>query len=173
VFSSGLRQPSYHDVNHGDAYPCLAALARLFIIAAQPAELHQPGKGALYHPAARQHDKASGTSTTLDDLQRPTRKGGYPANQLTRIAPVRPQQAQSRKLARQPFAHQLGPVPILNARTMNHDHEQQAQRVYGDVTFAPLDFLARVVAVAPPFCVVLTDCESRIAALGVGSLPTC
>ena len=172
-FPAGLRQPPHHDVNHRNAYPRLAARARFLVIAAQPAELHQPGKGAFHHPATWQHHKALGTITTLDDLQRPTRKGGYPTKELTRIAPVGPKQTQTRKLARQPLADQPGPVSVLDARTMNDHHEEQAQCVYSDVALAPLDFLARVIAVAPPFCAVLTDCESMIAALGVGSFPTC
>jgi hypothetical protein len=69
--------------------------------------------------------------------------------------------------------HQLGPVAILNAGTMDHHDQQQAQRVDDDMALAALDLLAGIVAVGPPFCGVRSDWLSRIAADGVGSRPAC
>jgi len=54
---------------------------------------------------------------------------------------------------------------------MDHNHEQQAERVYQYVALAAVDLLARVVTADPPFSVVLTDWLSMIAALGCGSRP--
>ena len=97
-FPLGLRQPSYHDVNHGDPYPRRTARTRFLVILAQTAELHQPGKGALHHPATRQHDETLHCVVALDNGKDPAAKAGYPTNQLTRVAPVRPKQAQAREL---------------------------------------------------------------------------
>ncbi len=48
-----------------------------------------------------------------------------------------------------------------------HDHrEDQPEGIDEDMALAPLDLFARVIAVDPPFSVVLTDCLSRIPALG-------
>jgi len=134
--------------------------------------LHQPSERALQHPPTRKDDKAFDIVRALDDLQHPAcRQGGDPGDQLPRIAAVRPEKAQPRELAQQARQDQFGAVAILDTGAMNHDCQQQAQSIYRDVALAAFDFLARVVAVVPPFCGVLTDCESMMAALGVASRP--
>ncbi len=49
---------------------------------------------------------------------------------------------------------------------MNDDAQQQAERIYRDVAFAAFREFARVETALPPFCAVLTDCESITAAVG-------
>jgi hypothetical protein len=49
---------------------------------------------------------------------------------------------------------------------MNDDGDEQSQRIYKKMSFSPVDLLARVVTVGPPFSVVFTDWLSMIAALG-------
>jgi hypothetical protein len=59
-----------------------------------------------------------------------------------------------------------------------HDNgQQQSERVDEDVVFDALDPLARIeadrVGRRPPFSAALTDLLSRIAAVGLASLPAC
>jgi hypothetical protein len=54
---------------------------------------------------------------------------------------------------------------------MDDDLEQEALGIDEDVALATGDFLAPVVAAAPPFSVVLTVWLSMMAALGVDSRP--
>ena len=159
-------------MDHGKPDPGFTALGGLLIVLRQTTTLHQPTERALHHPATRKDDKAFDIVRALDDLQRPTRhQGGNPSNQLPRIAAVRPEKAQSRELAQQARQDQPGAIAVLDTRAMNHHAQQQAQGIYRDVALAAFDFLAGVVAVVPPFCVVLTDWESTMAALGVASRP--
>jgi hypothetical protein len=55
----------------------------------------------------------------------------------------------------------------LNPGRMHHRRQQVALRVDGDVALAAFDLFARVVAARPPLPVVLADCESMIATVGV------
>lgn len=62
-------------------------------------------------------------------------------------------------------------MAIGQSRAVDNDTKEQTQRIHRDVTFPSFNVLSFVVAVAPPFCGVLTDCESMIAAEGVASCP--
>jgi len=62
-------------------------------------------------------------------------------------------------------------IPILGARLVNEDRDDQAEGVNDDVALAPFDLLAGVVASRPPFSVVLTDWLSTIPALGSSLRP--
>jgi hypothetical protein len=49
---------------------------------------------------------------------------------------------------------------------MDDFRNNQTQRVYQQVAFAPVDFLAGIISMDPPFAVVLTDWLSRMTVLG-------
>jgi hypothetical protein len=88
------------------------------------------------------------------------------------LALVGPDQAQPREPPQRPPQHQLGAVGFLDIRRMDHDNQQQPQRVDEDVALAAVYLLGGVVAARPPLSVVLTDWLSRIAALGVANRPS-
>src|SRR5205814_1602259 len=75
--------------------------------------------------------------------------------------------------------HRSGGIAVLDVGGMDIQHPQQAQRVYGEMAFAPFDLLTGVITdsfvrfLGPPFSVVLTVWLSTITAEGVGSLPAC
>lgn len=62
--------------------------------------------------------------------------------------------------------HQARTIAVLNIGGMNDGNEDQPENVYEQVAFAAVDLLASIVAVRPPFSVVLTDWLSMMAALG-------
>jgi len=71
-----------------------------------------------------------------------------PLDQLPRVAPVGPDQAQLRVQGARLAHYQLRPIPILNVGRM-HDHaQQQADRINQQVPLDPLDLLARVETLA-------------------------
>jgi hypothetical protein len=75
------------------------------------------------------------------------------------------------------FEHGQAAVAVLDVGGMDARAQQQTERVDQDVALASLDLLARVVArrvgARPPFSALLTLWLSRIAALGLASLPAC
>src|SRR5439155_22538986 len=133
---------------------------------------HQPAERAFNNPSMRQDHKALNIVRALDDLQDPSGKGGHPRHQLAGVAAIRPDQAQPRRDPAELLEDPLGAVPVLDPGAMDHDRQDQAQRIHREVTLAPFDFLAVVVAVGPPFCGVFTDWLSMIAADGVGWRPS-
>ena len=174
-------------MNHGDSYPRLAGLCAFFVVFGESSILGEPAEGALDHPPSGEHDKALHVVGTLDDLHRPSantfREPLEPAQEFSRIAAVRPEKAEAGKECfaqrHQAQENQLCAVSILYGGTVNHNHQEQAQRVYRDVSLASLDALGGIVPAVllrfgplPPFCAVFTDWLSIIAAEGVGSCPS-
>ena len=159
-------------MNHCNLNPCLTGLWQSFIIFAQSTTPPQPAKGALHDPSARQHLKVVAVRRTLDDLQKPASEGACPLHKLSSITPISPNQLEPRKSPHQFRKHQLGPVSVLDVRSMDDNSQKQSQCVYDDMALASRDLLARIVATRPPFSVVLTDWLSMMAALGVGSCPS-
>ena len=164
-------QPAGHDMYHRETNPGLAALRRFLVISTQAAELHEPTEGTLDDPAARQHGKSGMRIRALDDFQHPAPKGGSPGYELAGIPAIRPDEAPPRKGIFELLQDQLGPVAILNASAVPDHDQQQPQRIYDQMALAAFDLFAGIEAIVPPFCIVLTDCESIIAAEGVGSRP--
>ena len=64
--------------------------------------------------------------------------------------------------------HQRGAVTIGNVGSVNHDSEDEPLGVDEEMPLAATQLLRTVIAVGPPFSVVLTDWLSRMAALGSG-----
>lgn len=53
--------------------------------------------------------------------------------------------------------HQARTIPVLNIGRMDDGNKDQPKNVYEQMAFAAVDLLACIVAVRPPFSVVLTD----------------
>jgi hypothetical protein len=158
-------------MNHGDVDPCFAALAEGFVVFAQAARAAQPTEGPLHDPPLRQHDEALLPRSARDDLDRPVPEPSCPLDELAPVRRVRPDLDQPRETAVQPAQHEFRPLAILDMGRMHHRHQQQPQRIDQDVPLASVYLLAGIVTSRPPFSVVFTDWLSRMAALGVGSLP--
>ncbi len=69
-----------------------------------------------------------------------------------------------------------GAVAILHAGGMDHDVQEETERIDENVPLATRDLLARIEALRidrrPPFCAALALCESMIAADGLASRPS-
>jgi hypothetical protein len=62
--------------------------------------------------------------------------------------------------------HQTRTIAVLNIGRMDDGNKHQPKNIYEQMAFAAIDLLASIVAVRPPFSVVLTDWLSMMAALG-------
>ena len=160
-------------MNHRNIYPGLTGFRQGFIIVfAQPPAPAQPGQGSFHYPAPGQNRKPVTVPGTLHNLQDPTGEGRRPVRQLPPAAAVRPDETPAGKPSRQFADNRLGPVPVLNAGSMDCHGQQQPHGVYNDMPLSSGDFLAGVIAPRPPFSVVFTLWLSMIAAPGPGSLPS-
>ena len=91
------------------------------------------------------------------------------------IAPVGDDAFDEGEAALRLAQQRLGAVAVLDVGCVDVDAQEQALRVDEDVTLAPDDLLAGVVARAverrPPFSAPLALCASRIAMVGLASRP--
>ena len=159
-------------MDHGQVDYRFAALRQRLVVLAQPTIAPEPSEGSLDDPAFGQNLEAGHVVTAFDDLQDPVPQFLGPLDQFAGVAPIGPDQLESRELPDQLGQHQLGPVAVLEMGGM-HDHGQkQAQGVYNDVPLAPFDLLAGVIAPRPPFSAVFTDWLSMIAAEGLTFRPS-
>ena len=162
-------------MRHGQVNDRLAALGQRFVILAQAPVAAEPSEGPFGDPSLGQDHEAAQIVAPLDDLENPAAQLSCPVDQVSGVPSVGPDPLEPGELTHQFGRHELGPIAILDVGRM-HDHgQQQAQGIYDDVTLAPVDFLARVVAPRPPFSAVLTDPPaggSMIAADGLGFRPS-
>jgi hypothetical protein len=125
-------------VNHGcgRGEGCLEVLGQAAIAA-------EPGERALDQPALGQDGKAMAAGRTLDDLEPQALLRGGTGGSLALIAAIGEDQTEPGKAPAQAAADQRQPVAVLDAGGVDHDHQQQAQRVDQDVALAarPLTFL--------------------------------
>ena len=132
----------------------------------------QPAECSLHNPAAWKHIETLNLVGSFHDLQLERVAGAQLGNPLDKppgISPISPNEPEA---VAYPVEQQFGAVPVLNIGRMDDYRNNQTQRVYQQVAFATVDFLAGIISMDPPFSVVLTDWLSRIAALGSGSRPT-
>ena len=158
-------------MSHGYVHPRFGNFGQGFVVLAQPSAPAQPGQSPLHHPSPGQHLKA-GSSGTPHYLQGPTRQRPHPANQLSGVSAISPNQAEAGNPASQLADDQPGSVPVLDISRVHGHGQQQAQSVYDDMALPSEDLLAGIVAARPPFSVVFTLWLSMMAALGAAYLPS-
>ena len=101
--------------------------------------------------------KAGEVIAPFDDLECPLGKGLGPLDELAGVATVGPDQHQSCEQTLEPLEDQFGAIAILDVGLVNDDRQDQAERVDDQMTLAAIDLFAGIIAVRPPFSVVLTD----------------
>jgi hypothetical protein len=135
----------------------------------------QPTEGTLHDPAPGQDLEAFDVVGPFHDrYPQASRaaKRGYPTEQRSRVAAVRPDQAKPHQGAGEGPEYQFGSVAVLDVGGMDDHAEHQSQGIDDQVTLASTDFLARIVTADPPLDVVLTDWLSMMAADGIRSRPS-
>ena len=135
----------------------------------------QPAEGSLHNPAAGKYIETFNLVGSFYNLQLEWSAGaqrGNPLNKFPGIPPISPDELDTPEAVAYPLEQQFGAIPVLNIGRMDDYRNNQTQRVYQQVAFAAVDFLAGIISMDPPFSVVLTDWLSRMAALGSASRPT-
>ena len=139
---------------------------------AQPTATSQPCKCSLNHPSSRQHLELMAVSRTPHNLQRPTRQGHDPINQLACVTSISPDQSQAREPSLQFANNQLCTISVLDVSGVDHDCQQQSYSVHDDMPLAARHLLTGIITTRPPFSVVFTLWLSMIAALGLVCRPS-
>ena len=162
-----------HQVDHRDVDHAFTAHRQRFVVFAQSAVFAEPTERALHDPAFGQHHELAHIGSPNDFNHTAIPPPGH-THKLAGIAAVRPDQLEPPEPPDDLRQHILAAVAVLDIRCMYDHGENQTERVNNNMPFSAGDLLARVVSVRPPFCgaAVLTDCESSIAAEGVGFFPT-
>ena len=130
----------------------------------------EPGEGAFDDPAFGQ-DLEAFVVAAFDHLDGIAEHFFGSVDQGSRVAAVHEDGGDGVEAAKQPHGYGACRDPVLDAGRMHDSRQQVALRIYRDVAFAALDFLARVVTALPPFRAVLALCESTIATLGMAFRP--
>ena len=159
-------------MSHSYVDPRLRGLTYLFVVFAQATTPAEPCECSLDHPSERQDIELATVPWTPHDFKPPSCQAPYPLDQLSTIARVSPDQAQTLKPTLQFTDNQLRSISVLNVCRMNHHIQQQSCGIYYDVSLSTIYLFACVLAARAPFSVVLADWLSMIAALGSGLLPS-
>ncbi len=152
---SGCQTP-HHQLNHGDPDPCLGRLRQGLKVFTQPPRAIEPAESAFDDPTPLHHLKTSGVPGAFHDDEGPLQYRRDPCDELARVAPIRPDELQSREAGNQGCQNLFGSIAVLDAGRMDHHDEEQPQDINDDVALATADALAAVIAPDPPFSVVCT-----------------
>jgi hypothetical protein len=151
----------------------------IFPVLGEPTTTVEPGDGALNDPALGFDDKAFGTLTAFDDLDRQAahRCGGAPVEDRSCIGAIREQFAQEREPAEQSGQQEDATVTVLNIGGSHQCVQHQAQRINQDMALLALDQLAGIKAVwvdaRAPFSALFTLWLSITQAVGLASRSAC
>src|SRR5271165_3733172 len=148
--NSSRVKTSEHQMGHGDVDPQLARLLRPLVILAQPAISAQPGERPLDDPPPRQHLELLLPLGADDQLEDPAAEFRGPLRDPAVVDPVGQDFLQPRESAHQLLQDRLGPVPVLDARRVDHRRHDHPQRVHDQMPLPAVDFLVRVLAVWTP-----------------------
>ena len=165
-----------HDADHGEAHEGSDGSGAALEVASEASVAADPGEGPFDDPSPGQDDEAMQIGS-LDDLQFPGTGAGDGCRHLRPlIAAVGEDALDERELTAGPAQQLDRAVAILHVGGMNHDVQEQAERVDEDVPLAARDLLARVIALRidrrPPFCAALALWLSITAADGLASRPS-
>ena len=116
--------------------------------------------------SARSRDVAA-----LDDLDGEATPSDF-SHERAGVAAVTPQVTDRRPLLEEAVDQLDAASAVLDAGFMDHEVNDEAECIYGNMALAPLDSLRAVPTSRPPFSVVLAVWLSMIAAVGSGARPS-
>jgi len=125
-----------------------ASRGQIFIVFAQAAIKAEPSKSSLNDPAPWENDEAFNIIGSSDDFKiNPlvAAQSSDPLDQFSTIARIGPNLAKSGETMSQWRQEQFSSITVLNSGRVDHDQQDQADRVDQDMPFAPKDLLAGVI----------------------------
>ena len=167
-----MTELSHHHANGGAAQERTGVGVEAFPILGQATASVQPTDGSLDDPAFRHDDKFAKLGAFDDlDIDVPAHALQSVLEKRSLIAAVGIELEQEWKHAEQRAHQQQAAIAILDVGGVNDGVQQQALRIYQDVTLLSLDLLAGVVTrridMGPPFSALFTLWLSMMAAVGL------
>lgn len=161
-----------HQVDHRDVDHGFTAGWQGFVVLAEPTIPAEPTECTLDNPTLGQHDELVGVAA-FDDLDDTAKHPLGFMDKPAGVPAIGPDEFEPCETPGHRRQHLVATVAVLDVCGMNDDREDQAEGIDTDMPFSTDNLLPRVVAVRPPLrgASVLTDCESRMPADGVGFLP--
>ena len=138
-----------HKAGHTDVDVGLGVVGSLLIFAGEATGLVEPAEGALDNPALFDELKAFGIVAAADDCEVEFAEGTQtfdPCDQSTCIASVGPDDLQPAEEQVEARQEHHGTIAILNIGRRDPHSEDHAEGVHEQVSLAPADLLARIVA---------------------------
>ena len=142
---------SHSSINHG-----VRCIDPVLVIFAQAPIITQPGKGAFRHPPLRDYLKTGHIRQAARNLHvNPDGLGLL--DEGSRISTISPQLFETRETFPQTREQPDSDRAIVIVGFADKGFEHEAFGVHHQMTLAPFDFLAAIIASYAPFSVVLTD----------------
>src|SRR6266516_1516392 len=145
---AGSRESTQLNPKHREMNPSFSARLRAFVISHKASMSHEPAKGALDNPPARQHRKALGRLRALDDFHfelGPTFL--HPGLEvLSRIAAINPNLSHLGEPSCNPLENLLSPVSFRTTGRRDDHAQQQSQSIHQNVPLASVDLFACIKA---------------------------
>jgi hypothetical protein len=151
-----------------------ARLGQILVIFGESAVAAEPPKCPLHNPPLRQQEEALGPLRPFDNVQAdfpPGPQGPHPGEEVPAIGLIGPDPPQARELGAEDAQERHGRIAVLHISRSDHHGEQQPEGIDEDMPLATIDMFGLIVAVDPPFSVVLTDWLSITPALGCRCFP--
>ena len=138
-------QASKHDADHGQSDEGSDGAGVALEIACQTAIAADPRQSAFDDPALGQDDEFV-QFIALDDLEQPTTGAGNRSRGTRSLIAGIGKDAlyEGEEAAGASIENQSRPVAVLNVGGMDHDVQQEAERIDQDMALAPGDLLARI-----------------------------
>lgn len=138
-------QASEHKSDHGEAHEGGDGAGVALEVACQAAVAADPGEGSFDDPAFGEDDELVSIGA-LDDLEHPASgRGDGSCGFRPLIAGIAEEARDEREGAACPAQEVAHAIAILNAGRLDHDAQQEAERIDEDMALAAGDLLARII----------------------------
>ncbi len=161
-----------HEADGGQGDHRFGDLREFLVVLGQPPVSAKPTERSFDHPPPGQDDE-TGSGDAADEDQRQAEQEAGEENREAIVDAVGEHRFEPTVQRLDPVQQGPRAVGILDVGGVDDDAQQEAGRIDRDVAFAAPDLLGRIVATRSPFSVVLTLWVSMMAAVGLGSRPSC
>ena len=164
-----------HDADHGETDEGSRFASVALVVTGKPPVSADPGQRPFHDPSFREHDKAVAVAAA-HNLEHPSAGPSDGGLHLAALVACITDDALDKGEGPSGLAQQgLGSVPVLHARGMDDDRQEEPKGVGQDVALAAKDLLARVipgrVKRGPPLRAPRALWLSMIAVVGLASRP--
>ena len=120
----------------------------------------EPPESTLNDPTPRKDLEAFDVVGSFDNLHLEPialAQAADPQKELASVSTICPDEPQPQECVPDQGQDKLGPVAVLSVGRMDDRDQHEPEDIYQQMALAPIDLLARIVAMRAPLSVVLTD----------------